>query len=294
MKALVLAESLDGQRDLCAGARQIADEVVLAVVKGAPQTGIADKAYDVELPEGEPAENAAAGVQAVYDAEQPDVVLIEPTPRNKILGGMVAAKAGTAVISDVAAIDGDTVTNMYFGGIAEMKQHATGAKFYTVAATAFEPGEATGTDTVETIAYTAPAKALVLKGTKEVPREGADLTKCDVVVGAGRGFAEEADLQIARDLAAKVGGELGCSRPLAENVDWMPRNLYIGVSGLQLAPKAYIACGISGQMQHMVGVTNAETVIAINKDQNAPIFKQADYGIVGDLYKVIPALIEKL
>ena len=99
---------------------------------------------------------------------------------------------------------------------------------------------------------------------------------------------------MARDLAAKVGGELGCSRPLAENVDWMPRNLYIGVSGLNLAPKAYFALGISGQMQHMVGVTNAETIIAVNKDQNAPIFKQADYGIVGDLYKVIPALIEKL
>ena len=99
---------------------------------------------------------------------------------------------------------------------------------------------------------------------------------------------------MARDLAAKVNGEVGCSRPLAENVTWMPRNLYIGVSGLQLAPKAYIALGISGQMQHMVGVTSADTVIAVNKDANAPIFKQCDYGIVGDIYKVIPALIEKL
>ena len=107
-------------------------------------------------------------------------------------------------------------------------------------------------------------------------------------------FAEEADLQMARDLCAKVGAELGCSRPLAENVDWLPRNLYIGVSGLQLAPKAYIALGISGQMQHMVGVQGADTIIAVNKDQNAPIFKQCDYGIVGDIYKVLPALIEAL
>ena len=99
---------------------------------------------------------------------------------------------------------------------------------------------------------------------------------------------------MARDLCAKVGGELGCSRPLAENVDWMPRNLYIGVSGLQLAPKAYFALGISGQMQHMVGVTGADTIIAVNKDANAPIFKQADYGIVGDIKTVVPALIEKL
>ncbi len=233
MKALVLAETIDGQRALCAGARSIADEVVLAVVKGAPETGIADKAYDIELPAGEPVENAAAGVIAVYNAENPDVVLVEPTPRDKILAGLLAASLGASVISDVTAIDGDVVT-------------------------------------------------------------GADLTKVDVVVGAGRGFAEEDELQIARDLCEKVGGELGCSRPLAENVNWLPKNLYIGVSGLQLAPKAYIALGISGQMQHMVGVTGADTIIAVNKDANAPIFKQADYGIVGDIKTVVPALIEKL
>ena len=217
MKAFVLAESTDAQRALCAGARTIADEVVLAVVKGAPLTGVADKAYDVELPEGQPVENAAAGVQAAYEAAQPDVVLVEPTPRNKILAGLLAAKLGTAVVSDVTAFDGDTVTNMYFGGLAANKQKATGAKVYTVAGTAFAEAEATGSDDVETIAYVAPEKALVLRGTKAVPREGADLTKCDVVVGAGRGFAEEADLQMARDLCAKVGAELGCSRPLAEN-----------------------------------------------------------------------------
>lgn len=184
MKALVLAETIDGQRALCAGARSIADEVVLAVVKGAPETGIADKAYDIELPAGEPVENAAAGVIAVYNAENPDVVLVEPTPRDKILAGLLAASLGASVISDVTAIDGDVVTNMYFGGLAENKQKANGAKIYTIAATCFDDAEPTGTDTVETIAYTAPEKPLVLRGTKEVPRTGADLTKVDVVVGA--------------------------------------------------------------------------------------------------------------
>ena len=207
MKALVLAETIDGQRALCAGARSIADEVVLAVVKGAPETGIADKAYDIELPAGEPVENAAAGVIAVYNAENPDVVLVEPTPRDKILAGLLAASLGASVISDVTAIDGDVVTNMYFGGLAENKQKANGAKIYTIAATCFDDAEPTGTDTVETIAYTAPEKPLVLRGTKEVPRTGADLTKVDVVVGAGRGFAEEDELQIARDLC-----ETGCRR----------------------------------------------------------------------------------
>lgn len=294
MKALVLAETIDGQRYLCAGARTIADEVVLAVVKGAPETGIADKAYDIELPAGELAENAAAGFQQVYETEAPDVVLIEPTPRNKIIGGLAAAKAGASVVSEVSAIDGDTVSNMFFGGLAVNKQKALGAKFYTVAATCFDAAEPTGTDVVETIAYTAPAKAMVLKGTKEVPVTGADLTKSNVVVAAGRGFAEEGDLQMARDLAAKLGGDLGCSRPLAENNNWMARNLYIGVSGVQVAPKLYFAVGLSGQMQHMVGCTGADTIVAINKDQNAPVFKQADYGLVGDLYKVLPELIAKL
>lgn len=294
MKALVLAETIDGQKALCAGARTIADAVELAVVKGAPVTGVADKAYDIELPAGQPVENAAAGVKAAYAASGADIVLVEPTPRNKILAGLLAASLGTAVVSDVTAIDGDVATTMYFGGLAEAQNTVAGAKVFTVAATCFAATEATGTDAVETIAYEAPAKPLVLRGTKEVPQTGADLTKCDVVIGAGRGFQAEEDLQMARDLGAKVGGELGCSRPLAENVTWLPRNLYIGVSGLQLAPKAYFALGISGQMQHMVGVTGADTIIAVNKDANAPIFKQCDYGIVGDIYKVLPALIEKL
>lgn len=294
MKALVLAETIDGQKALCAGARSIADAVELAVVKGAPVTGVADKAYDIELPAGQPVENAAAGVKAAFEAAGADIVLVEPTPRNKILAGLLAASLGTSVVSDVTAINGDVATTMYFGGLAEAQNTASGAKIYTVAATCFAPAEATGTDAVETIAYVAPAKPLVLRGVKEVPKTGADLTKCDVVIGAGRGFQAEEDLQMARDLGAKVGGELGCSRPLAENVTWLPRNLYIGVSGLQLAPKAYFALGISGQMQHMVGVTGADTIIAVNKDANAPIFKQCDYGIVGDIYKVIPALIEKL
>ena len=97
-----------------------------------------------------------------------------------------------------------------------------------------------------------------------------------------------------RDVAAKLGGECGCSRPLAEGVDWMPREAYIGVSGMMLAPKMYLGIGISGQMQHMVGVNHAGTMFAVNKDKNAPIFKQCDYGLVGDLKDVLPKLAAAL
>ena len=295
MKALVLAESADAQRILCAGARTLADEVNLVVVTGAPETGVADKAFDIDLPAGECADNAYETVQGVFDQVAPDMVLIEPTARLKTIGGKLAAKAGAAVIPNVTAFNGDEVEDMYFGGLAAKKQSATTAcKFYTTSGACFGDAAASGTDTVEKVAYTAPANALKLRSTKAVPVEGADLTKSDIIVSVGRGFGEEGDLKLAQDFAAKIGADVGCSRPVAENLQWMPRNLYVGVSGVQAQPKAYIAVGISGQMQHMVGCKDAGTIIAINKDKNAPVFKQTDIGIVGDLYKVLPALTEKL
>ena len=113
-------------------------------------------------------------------------------------------------------------------------------------------------------------------------------------MAAGRGFAEESELDLARELCDKLGAGLACSRPLTEGVNWLPTELYVGVSGLMLSPKAYVACGISGQMQHMVGCNRAGTMFAINKDKNAPVFKQCDYGIVGDIKDVLPKLAAAL
>lgn len=107
----------------------------------------------------------------------------------------------------------------------------------------------------------------------------------------GRGFAEEDQLGLARDLAAKIGRRDGLAPArLAEGSGWMPTESYIGVSGQMLSPKVYVGIGTSGQMQHMVGVNRAGAIFAVNKDKNAPIFKQCDYGLVGDLNTVLPAL----
>lgn len=128
-----------------------------------------------------------------------------------------------------------------------------------------------------------------------VEKSGVDLNKADVVVAAGRGFGAEEDLQMARDLCDKIGGGLGCSRPLTEGVNWLPTEVYVGVSGLMLSPKVYIAAGISGQMPaHGPGCNRATTLFAINKDKNAPVFKQCDYGLVGDIKTVLPALVAAL
>lgn len=121
-----------------------------------------------------------------------------------------------------------------------------------------------------------------------------DLSKAKRVVGVGRGLVAQNDLEMVRQLASVLGAEVGCSRPIAEGENWMERERYIGVSGVLLKSDLYLTLGISGQIQHMVGGNGAKVIVAINKDKKAPIFNYADYGLVGDIYKVVPALIEHL
>ena len=122
----------------------------------------------------------------------------------------------------------------------------------------------------------------------------ANLAAASRIVAAGRGFKAEEDLQIARDLAAALGAELACSRPLAEGTAWLSKDRYVGVSGMHVAPDLYLAAGISGQVQHTSGMSDSKVVVAVNSDANAPIFEVADYGIVGDLYDVLPAITAAL
>ncbi len=295
MKAFVIAETEQAARELCAGARTMADEVVL-VCPGVPAvTGVADKCIHIDVPAGNIADDAYVTVNAAFDAEQPGVVLGEPTRRVKTLVARLASHAGTSAITDAMSVEGGVATTMFFGGVGQQKSKAKGAvSVFTVGAGVFDAAAATGTDAVEEAAFQAPANAVVRTGVKDLPVSDVNLVSADYIVACGRGFAEEGDLQMARDLAAKIGAEVGCSRPLAEGVDWFPREAYVGVSGVVTAPKVYIAAGISGQMQHMVGCNRAQTIVAINKDKNAPVFKQCDYGMVGDIKTVLPALVAAL
>lgn len=295
MKAFVIAEHAEAAAALAAGARTVADEVAVAVV-GAEQVpaGIADAACHVTVPEGSVADDAAETLAPVVADAQ--VVIAEPTRHVKSIVGKLAAAQGASVITDALAIEDGVATSMYFGGVGQIKRKATtGTAFYTVSASAFDAAAATGSNgDAEELAWVAPAHPVKLVSCAPIEKSGVDLTKSDAVVAAGRGFAEKDDLDLARALCDKIGAGLGCSRPLAEGVDWMPTETYIGVSGLMLSPKVYIAAGISGQMQHMVGANRSGVVFAINKDENAPIFKQCDYGLVGDLKDVLPALTAAL
>ena len=219
MKALVIAERADAARELCAGARTMADEVVLVSFGEAPEA-VADKIARISVPEGT-VDDAADTVISVFDAEAPAVVLVEPTRHMKTIAGKLAAHANASVITDVMSFENGAVS-LYFGGVAERVQKAAGdVAIYTVGAGAFEGAEASGANAVEDVAWVAPATPVKLVSSKPIEKSGVDLNKADVVVAAGRGFAEESELDLARELCDKLGAGLACSRPLTEGVNWL-------------------------------------------------------------------------
>lgn len=291
MKALVIAENEEAARELCGGARMHAEEVVLVAFGEGGWADMADTCLRIVVPDGCILDDAYVTVNAIVDEQEPGLVLAESTVRILSLVGRVAAHVGTSAITDVLSIEGGAGLSLYFGGVGERTVRSKGSvAVYTAGLGVFDGSDAHGTDEVDDVAFETPSTAVRRTGSEKLVKSDVNLSGADVVVAAGRGFAEEQDLDMARDLCVKVGGELGCSRPLTEGVDWMPHETYIGVSGLMLSPKVYIACGISGQMQHMVGCNRSQTLFAVNKDKNAPIFKQCDYGIVGNVEEVLPAL----
>ena len=144
------------------------------------------------------------------------------------------------------------------------------------------------------IAVDLPTPRLRVRAAAARARSDVDLTKAEVIVAAGRGVKRVEDLALLNRLADALGGVLAGSRPLTGDVDWLPVDRRIGLSGRTVKPHLYIACGVSGQIEHVVGMKGARTVVAINTNSKAPIHADADYSIIGDLYEVIPALIDAL
>jgi electron transfer flavoprotein alpha subunit len=139
-----------------------------------------------------------------------------------------------------------------------------------------------------------PESKFKILGKEEKKRSAVKIEDAEIVVGVGRGFKAKEDLKLAFDLAEVLNAQVGCSRPIAADYKWLPDDVWIGISNKSIRPKLYIAVGVSGAPQHVSSVTDSKVIVAINKDQNAPIFKYADYCIVADLYQFLPILKEKI
>lgn len=306
-KVWVFAEKAVALAQLCAGGRWLGNEVS-AVIIGSKEEAIksismgADIVYWLGTPKaGIMLEDYTKTILGLLDQEKPNLFLIQPSKRGKLIAGRLAAGLGTSVIVDVAEIeiaDGRIqATHMVYGGVAFRTEKVLAeTAIVTVGTSVFTalPEDASRQGKVIDVTFVEPASKVRVLEKKTKASVMANLGAAKRVVGIGRGIANQEDIKMVEELASLIGAELGCSRPLAEGVDWLPRERYIGVSGVMLKPEVYLAIGISGQIQHMVGVNQARVIISINKDKAAPIFQQSDYGIVGDLYKILPPLIEKI
>ena len=266
--------------------RAVGGSVVAVTVGGTPVAGVG-RIVDVPLAEGVPAEAAAPAVAAAVAAEAGDVVLAANKPAERVLAGAVAARLGAPYLHGLKKIGQGSAELSRFGGITLETVSFDTAVVAVLDGGAAPEGEAPAAETASGEYYEA-----TVTGQDKVDVSSANLGSAKRIVAAGRGFKAEEDLKLAEELAAAIGAELACSRPLAEGADWMSADRYVGVSGQSVAPDLYIAVGISGQIQHTVGMVDSKVVVAVNNDDKAPIFEGADYGIVADLYEALPAIVE--
>lgn len=292
MKAVLFAHDEQSALELASAARALGADGITEVRVGAwAGKTAASEVVHVEVAEGVAYEDAYPSVATWLAGVDCDLVLASPTRRLKLIVGLLAADAKASAIANISSIEDGVATTRYFGGIADRKLKPTSEiAFYYIGGGLFDTADPVDGASQTAVPWVDPKVSCKVLNRQEIVKGQADLGKSDIVISCGRGFAEKADLDLAYELAGKLDAGIGCTRPLTEAVDWFPREAYIGVSGQIIKPKAFIVAGASGQMQHMVGANAAECIIAINKDKDAPVFKQCDLGIVGDLKQVLPAL----
>ncbi|MHA6512822.1 electron transfer flavoprotein subunit alpha/FixB family protein [Tessaracoccus sp. Z1128] len=273
---------------------------LVALVVGRQQLAAAVAASGVDevkwfdCPDNGAAEAFAPAVASAV-TYAPGVLLAGRDPASRVLLGAAAAAVLAPVATGVTELsaEGDLtlVTAGVYGGIASRTMAYPGP-----VALLMDDGGITGTGGPAAPILSQAGQKLAIEVTSRQPsREAAvDLGTAQRVVGVGRGLKAREDLSFVGALAGALGAELGCTRPLAEGLEWLPKDRYIGISGQHISPQLYFAIGISGQLQHMAGARSAHTIVAINSDPAAPIIKDADYMVVGDLYELVPAITAEL
>jgi electron transfer flavoprotein alpha subunit len=315
---LVVAEQRGGTLnratwEAVAAAQQVGSPIKIVVLGSAVdgvagEIGAADAAEVIRVDAPALAEYTADGyvnaLAAVIGEEKPDLVFLPHTYQTRDFAPALAARLGRALITDVTAIKKDENSFVYVRPVFQGKLNAdiaaTGPAphLVTIQIGAFRADSAKrGASAAPTRAAAVTVDASAVRQKPEAPfkeaKQAVDLSQAERIVSVGRGIKGQEHLKIAQDLAAALGAEIAASRPICD-AGWLPMDRQIGSSGQTVAPKLYVALGISGAIQHLVGMKGSRTIVAINKDPEAPIFEIADYGIAGDLFEVVPALIAEL
>jgi electron transfer flavoprotein alpha subunit len=311
MSILVIAEQ--GHRttpETVAAAQQIGRElgkrVEAAVVGKAGDLASRklDKVYEIGHPllENYTPDGYAKALRQLIERQKPYLTLFPHTYQVRDFAPKLAAALDRALVSDVIGhrVGNGSLTlvrQLFQGKIsADVRFKGDPPYFASIQAGAYRADAAeAGAATVETFAPSLDASDIRTKPLEKFreSERAVDLTAAQYIVAVGRGIKEAENIPIVQQLADALGAELAASRPICDN-GWLPMERQVGSSGQTVAPKMYVAVGISGAIQHLVGMKGSKVIVAINKDPEAPIFEVADYGIAGDLFQVVPALVEEI
>lgn len=238
--------------------------------------------------------------EQVIKAVNPQYVVMAHTYQVRDFAPKVAARLGREVVGDCIRYkpeSGELVLTrrIFLGKLdADVTIGGDAPYFITFQSGAFRGDNAAkGNAAVETIDVTVGDIRMTPEEPFQEAKASVDLTKSEIIVAVGRGIKSQENIALAQQLADALGADLAASRPICDS-DWLPIDRQIGSSGQTVAPKLYLALGISGAIQHIVGMKNSGTIVAVNKDSEAPIFDIADYGIVGDLFEAVPVMIEEV
>ncbi len=315
---LVVAEQREGKLnraswEAIAAAQQLGDELKIAIVGSGVDALAADLA-GAEAAEviavnadalGEyTADGYVMGLSALIEAEAPSHVFFPHTYQTRDFAPALAARIGRALITDVTAVKKDGARTLYVRPVFQGKMNADvvaegpAPHLITVQIGAFRADAAKrGASPAAVRTSTVAVDAAKIRQKPEAPfkeaKQAVDLSQAERIVAVGRGIKGQENLKLVEDLATALGAEIAASRPICDS-GWLPMDRQIGSSGQTVAPKLYIALGISGAIQHLVGMKGSRVIVAINKDAEAPIFEVADFGIAGDLFEVVPAMIAEL
>lgn len=301
MKFVVVSEDAKSARELISAARANgADEIVVVQCDAAQAAEVAkaaaDKVVVANLAVGAMKEAVVSVVIDEARAADAAVVLVGPSRRMVNASAAIAHALDTAPIVDVKKMDDGVASHIKFGGKVVVSEKPVGSyAVYVVPAGSFEAaaadGEACPVEEVEVAAQ--EGVRVVAKKTKEV--SSVDLTAAKRIVCIGRGVNTAEGFEACAELQRAIGGEMGCTRPVTETADpLMPRDTYIGASGLFVKPELFIGIASSGQTQHTMGMYESGTVVVIDKNKDALFFNQCDYGIVGDYQDIVPALVRAM